>query len=106
MTQRTYRILLTPEEEGGFSVSVPALPGCFTQGETIEEAIEMAQEAISLYVESLGTSGEDFQVMTVVSDAEAADLVQAKRDFLEGRTTARDWEEIKKDLTHKQIPGL
>lgn len=58
MTQRTYRILLTPEEEGGFSVSVPALPGCFTQGETIEEAIEMAKEAISLYVESLEADGQ------------------------------------------------
>ncbi|TXK21244.1 type II toxin-antitoxin system HicB family antitoxin [Pontibacter qinzhouensis] len=58
MTQRTYRILLTPEEEGGFSVSVPTLPGCFTQGETIEEAIEMAREAISLYVESLEADGE------------------------------------------------
>jgi len=32
MKQRNYRILLTPEDEGGFSVSVPALPGCFTQG--------------------------------------------------------------------------
>lgn len=58
MTQRTYRILLTPEEEGGFSVSVPALPGCFTQGETIEQAIEMAREAISLFVESLEADGE------------------------------------------------
>jgi antitoxin HicB len=58
MTQRTYRILLTPEEEGGFSVSVPALPGCFTQGETIGEAIEMAKEAISLYIESLEAEGQ------------------------------------------------
>lgn len=58
MKQRTYRILLTPEEEGGFSVSVPALPGCFTQGETIDEAISMAKEAISLYVESLEADGE------------------------------------------------
>ena len=57
MTQRTYRILLTPEDEGGFSVSVPALPGCFTQGETIEEAIEMAKEAISLYIEVLEEEG-------------------------------------------------
>lgn len=53
MKQRTYRILLTPEGDGGFSVSVPALPGCFTQGETIEEAVEMTKEAISLYLESL-----------------------------------------------------
>lgn len=58
MTQCTYRILLTPEDEGGFSVSVPALPGCFTRGETIAEAIEMAKEAISLYIESLEADGE------------------------------------------------
>jgi len=58
MAQRTSRILLTPEEEGGFSVNVPSLPGCFTQGETIEEAIEMAKEAISLYVESLEAEGQ------------------------------------------------
>jgi antitoxin HicB len=58
MKQRTYRILLTPEDEGGFSVSVPALPGCFTQGETVDEAIEMAKEAITLYIESLEEDGE------------------------------------------------
>lgn len=58
MLQRTYRILLTPEEEGGFSVAVPALPGCFTQGETIDEAIQMAKDAIILYVESLEADGE------------------------------------------------
>ena len=58
MALRTYRILLTPEAEGGFSVSVPALPGCFTQGETIAEAIEMAKEAISLYIETLQADGE------------------------------------------------
>jgi len=50
--QHTYQILLTPEEEGGYSVSVPALPGCYTQGETIEEAIEMSKEAISLHIDS------------------------------------------------------
>jgi predicted RNase H-like HicB family nuclease len=58
MKQRTYRILLTPEDEGGFCVSVPVLPGCFTQGDTIEEAIEMAKEAISVYTESLEEDGE------------------------------------------------
>ena len=56
--QRTYRVLLTPEAEGGFSVSVPTLPGCFTQGETVEEAMEMAKEAINLYIESLELDGE------------------------------------------------
>ena len=55
---RTFRILLTPEEEGGFSVSVPSLPGCYTQGESVEEAISMAKEAISLYIEGLEADGE------------------------------------------------
>jgi predicted RNase H-like HicB family nuclease len=54
----TYRIVLVPEEEGGFSVFVPALPGCFTQGETREEAIAMAREAIELHLESLRAHGE------------------------------------------------
>ncbi|MBD1394065.1 type II toxin-antitoxin system HicB family antitoxin [Mucilaginibacter glaciei] len=48
-----YQIVITPEDEGGFSVSVPELPGCFTQGETLEEAVDMANEAIALYLESL-----------------------------------------------------
>ncbi|OGO31805.1 MAG: hypothetical protein A2Z29_08370 [Chloroflexi bacterium RBG_16_56_11] len=53
-----YTIILVPEEEGGYSVEVPALPGCFTQGETKEEAIAMAKEAIELYLESCKAHGE------------------------------------------------
>ena len=64
MKQRTYRILITPEEEGGFSVSVPSLPGCFTQGETIDEAIAMAKEAVSLYIEKAWKRMENQFLMT------------------------------------------
>ena len=55
----SYRILLRKEPEGGYTVTVPALPGCVTYGETLEEAIEMAKEAIELYVESLLAHGEE-----------------------------------------------
>lgn len=48
-----FYVVLTPAEEGGFSVSVPALEGCFTQGETEEEALENAREAILCYLEGL-----------------------------------------------------
>jgi len=48
-----YRILPRKEPEGGYTVIAPSLPGCITYGETIEEAIEMAKEAIELYIESL-----------------------------------------------------
>ena len=53
MGQRTYRILLTQEPEGGYTVHVPALPGCVTYGDSIEHAMAMAKEAIELYVETL-----------------------------------------------------
>lgn len=53
-----YTVILVPEETGGFSVEVPALPGCQTQGETRDEAIAMAKEAIELYLESLMAHNE------------------------------------------------
>ncbi len=53
-----YTVILVPEEEGGYSVEVPALPGCYTQGETRKEAIAMAKEAIELYLESCKAHGE------------------------------------------------
>lgn len=54
----TYKIRLHKETEGGFTVSVPALPGCITYGEDVDEAIEMAKEAIELYIEELQERGE------------------------------------------------
>lgn len=49
-------IVLEPQEEGGFTVYVPSLRGCISQGETREEAIENIKEAIELYLEA--DSGE------------------------------------------------
>jgi antitoxin HicB len=53
-----YRILLRQEDEGGYTVLVPSLPGCVTYGDTIDEALKMAREAIELYIESLKEHGE------------------------------------------------
>jgi antitoxin HicB len=62
---RKYTIILEPDtEEGGYTVTVPALPGCITQGETIEQCIERAQEAIAGYIESLRAEGEPIPVET------------------------------------------
>lgn len=55
---RTYKINLRKEEEGGYTVFVPSLPGCITYGETVDEAINMAKEAIELYIEELQDRGE------------------------------------------------
>lgn len=43
------KVVLEPQEEGGFTVYVPSLPGCISQGETKEEAIGNIKEAIRLY---------------------------------------------------------
>ena len=48
-----FNIILEPAEEGGYNVSVPALDGCFTQGDTEQEAIENTREAILCYLEGL-----------------------------------------------------
>ena len=55
--EREYEIVLQPEPEGGFSVFVPELPSVATQGETIEEAIDMAKEAIEAYLEVMREDG-------------------------------------------------
>lgn len=59
-TERLYdfTVLFQPAHEGGYVVSVPALPGCMTQGESLNEAKDMAEEAIGLYLESLVDAGE------------------------------------------------
>jgi predicted RNase H-like HicB family nuclease len=56
---RRYTILLAPDfEDGGYIVTVPALEGCVTEGDTIEEALANARDAIQGYVESMTANGE------------------------------------------------
>lgn len=57
-TPREYEVVLTAEDDGGYSVSVPALPGCTSQGETRDEALAMIREAIEVYIESLVAHGD------------------------------------------------
>lgn len=58
MKELSYRILLRPEPEGGYTVIVPSLPGCITYGENIKEAKEMAIDVIKAYLESLKKHNE------------------------------------------------
>ena len=58
--QYTYKIHLHKEPEGGFTVSVPVLPGCITYGDNVEHAMSMAKEAIELYIEELKTEEKQF----------------------------------------------
>ena len=56
----TYTVFFQPAQEGGWIASVPALPGCYTQGDTITQARAMAVEAIAGYLEALEKDGQTF----------------------------------------------
>ena len=56
---RTFSVILDPQPEGGFTVSVPALPEIVTEGDTEEEALAMAQDAIRLVLEDRAARGEE-----------------------------------------------
>ena len=53
----SFTVLYEPDEEGGYVVTCPALPGLVTEGETLEEARQMARDAIRAYLESLKKDG-------------------------------------------------
>ena len=54
-----YTIVLEPSDEGnGYTVRVPALPGCLTEGRTRDEALANAREAITGFIEALEKAGE------------------------------------------------
>ena len=55
---RLYQIDLVPEDEGGYTVVVPALPGCISHGETVKAATRNAREAITLHLENLAAHRE------------------------------------------------
>jgi predicted RNase H-like HicB family nuclease len=79
MTTLYYKILLRKEEDGTYTVIVPSLPGCLTFGHTVEEALEMAKEAIEGFIECMIARGEevlpietdDAIICTVAKDANA-----------------------------------
>ena len=56
-----YTIVLEEAEEGGYTVSVPALPGCISEGDTYEEALENIKDAIALYLRAISKEIKQLQ---------------------------------------------
>ncbi len=80
-----YTIILDPGvDEGGYTVTVPLLPGCITEGDTFEEAVANAREAIAGYVEALAQCGDAIPIedpgllaVAVETDAELDQRITA-----------------------------
>ncbi len=53
------QVILIPDETGGYVVEVPSLPGCISQGDTIDEALANIREAIELYIEGMADLGRE-----------------------------------------------
>jgi len=62
---REVEFVFEPQDEGGYHVYAPELPGLHTQGQTLEEAIENAREALALYVEGLREDGRSLDMGVV-----------------------------------------
>ncbi len=71
-----YTVILQKEDDGGYVVTVPILPGCVSQGDTRTEALRNIEEAIELYVEDMRAAGESVPV-------------EDERTFVEVNTLAR-----------------
>jgi predicted RNase H-like HicB family nuclease len=65
-TIHRYTVILERQPDGGFHVSCPALPGCHSEGDTLDEALANAKEAIAVYIESLQAHGEALPVEDIL----------------------------------------
>ena len=72
--ERAYTGLIHKDPESDYGVSFPDLPGCISAGRTVEEAREMAAEAIALHLETLEAYGEE------IPEPSSADTVLAHPD--------------------------
>lgn len=69
-----YTVVFAPAEEGGYVVTVPALPGCVSQGESLEEARAMIQDAIEGYLEVLLEDGQEIPIEETGTFTETVDV--------------------------------
>ncbi len=71
---RRYTVVLIPDPEmGGYTVTVPSLPGCITEGDTLDEALRNAREIIAFHLECLEEEGRPIPEDHVARALEAAE---------------------------------
>ena len=101
MKSLTYLAVLEPEKEGGYSISFPDLPGCFSQGTDLEDARMMAEEAASLHIYGMEEDGEEIPVPSVSlpKDYTKGNIILAVTIHPDLFRANRDNERIKTNVT-------
>ena len=72
MATRVYPVFLRTGESGKFVAECPSIPGCMTQGDTLEDALENVREAIELCLEDMRERGEDLPAPSTALLSEVA----------------------------------
>ena len=103
-TKFIYPAIFETEAVGGYSVSFPDLPGCYSQGETLEESFDMARDAIGIYLSQLEADKKEFPAASELSKVVKNDnetIVLVDMDFLAYKQK-HDNRAVKKTLTIPQ----
>ena len=72
MTQYKFTVVIERDEDGMYVASVPALQGCYTQGDTHEEALENVKEAIRLHLEARKELGEPVPIEVAIDQVQVS----------------------------------
>jgi predicted RNase H-like HicB family nuclease len=78
--KRRYTVILEKEADGGYHVFCPALPGCHSEGDSLDDAMEAIREAIEAYIDSLVAHGEKVP--------EESDIIVAHAEVANAETAA------------------
>ena len=70
----SYKVIFEPAEEGGYTVYVPSLPGCISEGDTYEEALKNIKEAINGWIEVSMKFGDEIPPSDVIIDTVAVSV--------------------------------
>lgn len=70
MRNYKFRVIIEQDEDGVYIISCPSLKGCYSQGDTIEEAIENIKDAIRLHIEAREALGEPIPIEVLIDEVE------------------------------------
>jgi len=94
-----YPALFTKEDDGGYSIEFPDLPGCFTCGDDIEEALSMAKEALELHLYCLEKDGDAIPSPSEVKPSSDSESVYLVSVFMPPVRDEMSQQRVKKTLT-------